>query len=126
MRRPLGRFWGFSDGIFPQETSPREQVVMDTVLNGLMRPVFSGEPDDVKRRLRVGYSETWVKVLVGDTGDVLTISEYLYAEKYSDVLRMIKELMRKQKLPMYQRNEERLEIYLEAAAKRIIERVLGD
>jgi hypothetical protein len=110
--------------VFPEEGSLRGQVVMDTVLNEFMVPVFSNEPTEVKRRLKAGYSETWVKVLVGDTGVVVTVPEYLYAEKYSDILEMLRELLRKQDLPMYRRNPERLEIYLQSTARKLIERVL--
>lgn len=97
---------------------------MDTALNEFMRPLFSHEPEEMKRRLRSGYSHNCVKILVGESGQVVSILEYLYEEKYNDILAMLKDLMRKQSLPMYQRNPDRLEVYLQSAAKRIIERAL--
>lgn len=97
---------------------------MDTALNEFMRPLFSHEPEEMKRRLRSGFSNDCTKILVGQTGTVVTILEYLYEEKYNDIMGMLKDLMRKQSLPMYQRNPERLEVYLQGAAKRIIERAL--
>lgn len=97
---------------------------MDTALNEFSRPLFSHEPEEMKRRLRSGYSHNCAKILVGKTGTVVTILEYLYEEKYSDIMGMLKDLMRKQVTPMYQRNPERLEIYLQSTAKRIIERAL--
>lgn len=99
---------------------------MDTVFNKFMRPVFSNEPAEVRRRLRAAYSDDWVKVCVGETGQIVTITEYLYEEKFTDVLTMLKELLRKQDLPMYRRNPERLDIHLNSTAKKIIERVLGE
>lgn len=99
---------------------------MDTVLNDMMRPVFSNEPDEVRRRLRVGYSETWTKVLVGETGQVVSISEYLYAEKYALVLDTLKETLTKKDLAMYQRRPERFEEYLERTARRLLDRILED
>jgi hypothetical protein len=53
-------------------------VIVDTVLNEFMRPVFPGEPDEVRRRLRATYPEGWKFVLVGEAQYVVTISEFLY------------------------------------------------
>jgi hypothetical protein len=106
-------------------SAPRGLVV-DTILDKRMYPVFIQEPSVVRRRLQAPYSDEWVKVVVGDTGQIVTITEYLYEEKYKDVLRMVHELLRKKDLPMYRRDPERLRLYVEKAAKGIIERVLKD
>lgn len=101
-------------------------MAVDTVFNEQMRPAFVGEPAEVKRRLKAGHPEGWTKVCVGETGLILTVPEYLYEVKYAEVREMLKELLRKQNLPMYKRDPERLEIYLDSAARKIIEKVLGD
>ena len=100
--------------------------MIDTIFNEEMRPVFSDEPETVKRRLKAGFPDTWKKVLVGSTGLPVSIPEYLYEDKFNDVLRMIQDLIRRQDLAVYKRNPDRMKIYLEASAKKIIERVLED
>lgn len=101
-------------------------IVVDTILNKWTYPVFIQEPHRVRKRLQGPYSDDWEKVLVGSTGEVLTITEYLYAEKYKDILKMVQELLRKKDLPMYRRDPERLKLYVEKATKEIIERALKD
>jgi hypothetical protein len=120
-RVPRGRFWGFSDGIFPEETSRGERIVVDTVLNEFMRPVFPGEPDEVRRRLRSPYPEPWKFVLVGETKQVVTISEYLYQEKWETAVGMVKELLRKKDLAIYKRDPARLEAYIERTTRKILD-----
>jgi len=97
---------------------------MDTVFNEVMRPVFSGEPEEVLRRLRFGYSESWVKVCIGKTGQIVSISEYLYAEKYEMVVKTLEELLRKKDLAVFRRNPERLQEHLERTARKLIDRIL--
>jgi hypothetical protein len=101
-------------------------MMADTVFNNEMIPVFVNESATVKRRLKAPYPESWIKVCIGETGIVVTIAEYLYAEKYIDVLAMLNELLRKQDLAMYKRNPDRLKIYVESSARKIIELVLKD
>jgi hypothetical protein len=105
---------------------PPKGLVVDTILNKWMYPVFIQEPAVVRRRLLAPYSDDWEKVCVGVTGQVVTITEYLYAEKFKDILGMVEELLRKKDLPMYRRDPERLKVYVEAATKKIIERALRD
>jgi hypothetical protein len=105
---------------------PPKGVVVDTILNKWGYPVFIQEPEVVKRRLLAPYSDDWAKVCVGSTAQVVTITEYLYAEKFKDILAMVEELLRKKDLPMYRRDPERLKLYVEAATKKIIERALRD
>lgn len=112
--------------MFPVQTSRGEAVVMDTALNEVMRPLFTHEPDEMKRRLRAGYSKDCHKILVGETGVTVSVAEYLYEDKYKDVLAMVKELLRRQDLAMFKRHPERLEIYIEASARKIIERAMQD
>ncbi|WPJ30604.1 hypothetical protein [Streptomyces phage Psst1] len=94
---------------------------MDTVLNKFMRPVFPGEPDEVRRRLRSAYPEPWEFVLVGETKQVVTISEYLYQEKWETAVGLVKELLRKQGLAMYQRDPAKLEAHIERTARKILD-----
>lgn len=100
--------------------------MVDTALNEVMRPLFSHEPAEMKRRLRAGYSKDCHKILVGETGTTVSVTEYLYEEKYKDVLAMVTELVRRQGLPVYKRNPERLTAYIEGAARKIIERAMQD
>lgn len=99
---------------------------MDTALNEFMRPLFTHEPEEMKRRLRAGYSKNCHKILVGETGVAVSVTEYLYEDKYTDVLKMVSELIRKQGLPMYKRDPERLKLYIESTTRKIIERAMED
>jgi hypothetical protein len=91
-----------------------------------MRPVFPGEPEEVQRRLRSPYSETWTHVLIGETKQVVTISEYVYQETWDDVVKQLKELVRKAQLPVYQRDEKRMETHILRTARRILETKEGE
>jgi hypothetical protein len=95
--------------------------VVDTVLNQQMRPVFPGEPEEVRRRLRAPYSDTWTHVLIGETMQVVTISEYVYQEKWDLVVKQLEELVRKAQLPMYQRDSNRMKSHILMSAKRILQ-----
>lgn len=102
-------------------------MAIDTVFNGEMRPVFAAEPPEVLRRLKSKqHPDTWEKVCVGETGRVITIPEYLYSEKYQDVQRIIKDVVSKSRLTMYERNPARLNVHIERTALRIIELILRD
>lgn len=94
---------------------------MDTVLNEQMRPVFPGEPQEVRRRLRAPYAQTWAYVLIGETKQVVTISEYIYQEKWVLVVKQLEELVRKAQLPMYQRDSGRMKSHILRAAKLILQ-----
>ncbi len=94
---------------------------MDTVLNEFMRPVFPGEPEEVRRRLRAPYSETWTHVLIGETKQVVTISEYVYQEKWDLVVKQLEELVRKAQLPMYQRDANRMRSHILRSARQILQ-----
>lgn len=98
----------------------------DSILNSEMRPVFVDIPSEVKRRLSVRYPKEWTHVFVGETMTAVTITEYLYEDKFRDVRDMLNELLRKQDLSMYKRNPKRLAIYVDASARKIIELVLKD
>lgn len=96
--------------------------MFDTVFDNRGRPVFSQYPDEVKRRLKAPHSEDWVRVHVSETGAVVTVAEYLYQVKYIEIMEMLREILRKHDLALYRRSPERLDIYLESAARKIIER----
>lgn len=98
--------------------------MQDTVFNAAMRPVFSGEPSEVRRRLRSPYPEGWEKICIGETGVIVTIPQYLYAETYESVVQTLTEIARRGGLPMYQRDTARLETYIQRTAHVLIKRVL--
>lgn len=95
--------------------------MVDTVLNNHGRPMFPGEPEEVRRRLRAPYSEAWTHVLIGETKQVVTISEYVYQEKWDTVVKQLEELVRKAQLPMYQRDSDRMKSHILRAAKLILQ-----
>lgn len=99
---------------------------MDTVLNEFMRPVFPGEPNEVRRRLRAPYPQGWTYVLLGEEKRVISISEYIYQEKWDDAIRMLKELLRKQNLPIYQRDPSLIDRQIERTARKILDLGKGD
>lgn len=95
--------------------------MVDTVLNNYGRPMFPGEPEEVRRRLRSPYSENWTHVLIGETRQVVTISEYVYQEKWDSVVKQLEDLVRKAQLPMYQRDSERMKSHILRAARSILQ-----
>jgi hypothetical protein len=98
-------------------------VIVDTVLNENMRPVFVDEPSEVHRRLHHPYSETWVKVLIGETGQLVTIPEYLYKDTLKMVVKTLHEMASKKDLGTYQRNPERWEDLVNRTAVQLIKRI---
>lgn len=86
-----------------------------------MRPVFPAEPEEVRRRLRAPYSESWTHVLIGETKQVVTISEYVYQETWDTVVKQLEELVRKAQLPMYQRDSARMKSHILRTAKLILQ-----
>lgn len=99
---------------------------MDTVFNEFMRPVFSNEPEEVRRRLRHPYPEGWVKVCIGETQQIVTIPEYLYQETYEMVVQTLNEVLSKKDLAMYKRDPSRLQDYVERTALKLIKRILDE
>lgn len=97
--------------------------MVDTVFDHFMRPVFVNEPAEVRRRLLKSYSEVWAKVCIGETQQIVTIPEYLYREKYDEVVKTLVELVEKKDLPMYKRDPARLRIHIERTATRLIQRI---
>lgn len=95
--------------------------MVDTVVNKYGRPMFPGEPEEVRRRLRSPYSENWTHVLIGETMQVVTISEYVYQEKWGTVVKQLEDLVRKAQLPMYQRDSERMKSHILRAARSILQ-----
>jgi hypothetical protein len=91
-----------------------------------MVPVVSKEPVDVLRILSRPYPETWCKVLIGETGQVVTIPEYLYSDTLKTVVKTLHELSAKQTLGMYQRNPERWEELVNRTAVQLIKRIRDD
>jgi len=52
---------------------------------------------------------------------VVTISEYVYQEKWDLVVKQLEELVRKAQLPMYQRDSNRMKSHILMSAKRILQ-----
>lgn len=98
----------------------------DTVFSDRMKPVFTGEPAEVHRRLKARYPDDWTVVYIGASRTVTTIPEYLYKDKLESVIEMIRELLRKQGLPVYLRDPSRFDTYIERVARKIIEKVPED
>lgn len=98
-------------------------VLVDTVLNETMHPVFAKEPDEVRRRLRHPYSETWTHVLIGESKQIVTIPEYVYRESLELVVRDLKELVSRKDLAMYKRDPSRWEDQLVRTAVKLIKRI---
>lgn len=96
----------------------------DIVCSTNMRPVFVGEPAEVRRRLKAPHPENWFKVLIGETQRIVTISEYLYEDKYDDVVKTLQDLVAKKDLAMYKRDPKRLQTHIERTATQLIKRIL--
>lgn len=101
-------------------------MAVDTVFNEGMRPVFVDEPEEVMRRLKATHPDSWTKVCIGSSGIIVTVDEYLYKDKYTTTVKMLEELLRKHDLAIYRRSPERLKIYVESTAKKMIELILGE
>jgi hypothetical protein len=98
-------------------------VIVDTVFDHLMRPVIAKEPDEVRRRLRHPYPETWVKVLIGETQQIVTIPEYLYRETHESVVKTLQELIDRKDLAMYKRVPSRWDEEISRTAIKLIKRI---
>lgn len=101
-------------------------MIVDTIFDQYMRPVFSNEPENVRRRLRAPYPETWEKICIGATNQIVTIPEYLYAEKFNMVVKELQELLTKKDLAMYKRDPKRLETHVQRVATKLIQRIQDD
>lgn len=96
---------------------------IDTVFNGEMRVVFCDDSHVVLRRLKAGHPESWSRVCIGETNKIVSIPEYLHGEMLADVQKLIKDVLRKQALPVYKRDPSRLDTYIQQTALRIIDLV---
>lgn len=95
--------------------------MVDIVLNAEGRPVFVEAPEVVRRRLKAGVPEAWVKVCVGETSQVLTIPDYLFGEKLKTAENLIWDILRKSERSVYKRDRKLLKAQVERAARKIIE-----
>jgi hypothetical protein len=84
-------------------------VIQDTVFDKNMKVVFTGSPDTVLRRLKHRVEEGWTKVFIGESERIVSIEQYLFREKFDAVAELVRETVRKSKLPLYERRPERLE-----------------
>jgi len=96
---------------------------VDTVFDQRMHPVLAKEPHDVLRILTGPHPDTWSKVMIGETGTLVTIPEYLYKDLLVTVTKTLHEMAGKQNLGMYQRNPDRWEELVSRTAVQLIRRI---
>lgn len=96
-------------------------MTTDTVFNREMRPVFVGSPEETHRRLKARHPDGWASVCVGETQQIVTITEYLHREKYTVVHKLVKEILRKKGLPVYQRDAALFDTHVERTVRKIVE-----
>jgi len=101
-------------------------TVLDTVFNRSMRPVFVGEPERVRQRLKAEHPEDWTRVCVGETQSIVTVSEYLHKEKWDEVVAVINDLAERANKPLYKRDPDRLKSYIQRAARQIFDIIEDD
>lgn len=109
----------------PSVPPPRSEsrVIHDTVFDVNMRVVCSREPADVIRRLQHGFPEDWVKVCVGATGVVVSVSDYLYGDLHGGIVKSLWELIEAREKAAYVRDPSRYEKLVDRYATRLINRV---
>lgn len=70
----------------------------DTVFDQEMNVVACKPAEEVERRLTSGrpVPPSWAYVLVGETKQVITVSEYANREKFAAVLKVVEEVLKRQ------------------------------
>jgi hypothetical protein len=90
------------------------------------RVVFNNTPDTVIRRLKAAHPPTWANVLVGEEQSIISIVEYVNREKFEAVEKVVRELVRQGRLPLFTVKPERLDPHIRKTVKRIIELMQGE
>lgn len=98
----------------------------DTVYDMEMAVVFHNNPETVLRRLRAPHPPTWENVMVGETQQIIPISEYVCKEKFDKVLQIVTDLTYKGRLPIFTDRPERLEAHIRKTVKHIVEIMQGE
>ncbi|QZE10624.1 hypothetical protein SEA_BILO_49 [Streptomyces phage Bilo] len=92
----------------------------DTVFDRDMNVVACKPSHEIERRLEAGrVPETWAYVLVGETKQVITVSEYANREKFAAVLKVVEEVLDRQTERPVKGQARRL--YAQRMTKRIID-----
>lgn len=92
----------------------------DTVFDREMNVVSSKPSHEIERRLQDGrFPDTWAYVLVGETKQVITVSEYANREKFAAVLLVVEEVLDRQSERPVKGQARRL--YAERMTKKIID-----
>lgn len=86
-----------------------------------MRVVFHDYPEKVLSRLRAPHPDTWVKVLIGETETVVSITEYVHKLKFEAVEEVLTELVKFGSLPIFVAKPERMKPHIRKAVKVIVE-----
>lgn len=95
-------------------------MVNDTVFDRDMNVVSCKAPNEIERRLKSGkFPDTWAYVLVGETKQVITVSEYANREKFTAVLKVVEEVLERQEKRPAKGHARKL--YAERMTKKIID-----
>lgn len=93
----------------------------DTVFDRDMNVVACKPAQEIDRRLQSGapVPNNWAYVLVGETKQVITVSEYANREKFAAVLKVVEEVLERQSERPVRGQARRL--YAQRMTKRIID-----
>lgn len=93
----------------------------DTVFDQDMNVVACKPADEIDRRLKSGHPvpPNWAFILVGETKQVITVSEYANREKFAAVLKVVEEVLDRQTERPVKGQARRL--YAERMTKKIID-----
>lgn len=93
----------------------------DTVFDREMTVVACKPSHEIDRRLKSGSKipDTWAFILVGETKQVITVSEYANREKFAAVKEIITEVLERQSTRPLKGHAQKL--YAERMTKKIID-----
>lgn len=92
----------------------------DTVFDGEMNVVANRPSHEIERRLQAGnIPVSWKYVMIGETKQVVTVSEYANREKFAAVLQVVEEVLERQTTRPVKGQARRL--YAERMTKKIID-----
>ena len=91
----------------------------DTVFNQEMNVVFSNTPIMTERRLRAKHPDTWAYVCIGETRQIVTVSEYVNREKFTAINKVVNEILERQTERPLKGHARKL--YAERMTKKIID-----
>jgi len=94
-------------------------VQKDTVFNREMNVVFSNTPMLTERRLRAKHPDTWAYVCIGETRQIVTVSEYVNREKFAAIGKVVEEILERQAKRPLKGHAQKL--YADRMTKKIID-----